>query len=175
VTAGEGRVLTLLFDEIETPIGSMLLVSSESGVRVLEFDADAQRVRRELERRLGAVELRRSTNPGGHSGALRAYFAGELQALEAIPVDADGTPFQRRVWSELRQIPVGTTRSYAGLARALGCATATRAVGAANGRNPVAVIVPCHRVVGANGTLTGYGGGLERKRWLLVHERARLG
>ena len=96
-------------------------------------------------------------------------LAAGLQAQPANP-----TPFQQRVWSELREIPVGATRSYADIARGVGRPTATRAVGAANGRNPIAVIVPCHRVIGANGTLTGYGGGLERKRWLLAHEGAAV-
>jgi methylated-DNA-[protein]-cysteine S-methyltransferase len=166
--------MKLLFDEIETPIGTMTLVVDDTGVRALEFDHDPEKMRAHLEPHLGKIELERRANPGGYSDAVRSYFEGDLHAIDAIPADPAGTPFQRSVWSQLREIPVGATRSYADLARAVGRPTATRAVGAANGRNPVAVIVPCHRVIGADGTLTGYGGGLKRKRWLLEHEGARL-
>jgi methylated-DNA-[protein]-cysteine S-methyltransferase len=162
--------MKLVFDEIETPVGTMLLVAGESGVCALEFDFDVEQGRRRLEKRFGRVELRRQADPCGYSGRLRAYFAGDLRALDEIAADTGGTDFQHRVWTELRKIPVGRTCSYADLARAVGRPSATRAVGAANGRNPVSVIVPCHRVIGADGSLTGYGGGLERKRWLLSHE-----
>jgi methylated-DNA-[protein]-cysteine S-methyltransferase len=103
---------------------------------------------------------------------LDRYFAGELTALDAIGVDPGGTPFQNRVWLKLREIPVGRTWSYADLARAVGRPRAVRAVGAANGANPIALVLPCHRVIGSDGSLTGYGGGLARKRWLLAHEGA---
>jgi methylated-DNA-[protein]-cysteine S-methyltransferase len=106
------------------------------------------------------------------AAALAAYFAGDLQAIDSLEVDPRGTGFQRRVWDALRTIPAGTTWSYAELARAVGQPTATRAVGAANGRNPIALVVPCHRVIASDGTLGGYGGGLEMKRWLLRHERS---
>jgi methylated-DNA-[protein]-cysteine S-methyltransferase len=100
------------------------------------------------------------------------YFRGQLDALDALPVDTGGTPFQRRVWEVLRTIPAGRTFSYLEVARRVGAAPAVRAVGAANGANPVAIVVPCHRVIGSDGKLIGYGGGLDRKRWLLAHERA---
>jgi methylated-DNA-[protein]-cysteine S-methyltransferase len=103
-----------------------------------------------------------------------AYLAGDLRAIDAIPVDPRGTPFQRGVWAELRRIPAGHTRSYAAMARAVGAPTAVRAVGAANGANPIAIVIPCHRVVASDGGLGGYGGGLARKRWLLAHEGAVL-
>jgi methylated-DNA-[protein]-cysteine S-methyltransferase len=103
---------------------------------------------------------------------VRAYFEGELQALEDVRVESGATDFQRRVWSALREIPPGRTVSYAELARRIGSPTAVRAVAAANARNPVAIVIPCHRVIGADGGLTGYGGGLDRKRWLLEHEGA---
>jgi methylated-DNA-[protein]-cysteine S-methyltransferase len=106
------------------------------------------------------------------AAALAAYFDGDLQAIDALEVDPRGTGFQRRVWDALRTIPAGTTWSYAELARVVGQPTATRAVGAANGRNPIALVVPCHRVIASDGTLGGYGGGLEMKRWLLRHERS---
>jgi methylated-DNA-[protein]-cysteine S-methyltransferase len=104
----------------------------------------------------------------------RAYLAGDLAAIDAIVVDPGGTPFQRAVWAELRRIPAGCTRSYAEMARTIGAPTAVRAVGAANGANPIAILIPCHRVVASDGGLGGYGGGLARKRWLLEHERAAL-
>jgi methylated-DNA-[protein]-cysteine S-methyltransferase len=104
---------------------------------------------------------------------LRAYFAGELLDFD-LPLAAAGTEFQQRVWQALGAIPYGATASYAAIARAIGSPTATRAVGAANGRNPIAIIVPCHRVIGKDGTLTGYGGGLARKQWLLRHEAGVL-
>ena len=107
------------------------------------------------------------------AAALAAYFAGDLRAIDALEVEPEGTPFQRSVWAALRTIPAGTTWSYAQLARAVGHPTATRAVGAANGRNPIALVVPCHRVIASDGTLGGYGGGLEMKRWLLRHERSQ--
>jgi methylated-DNA-[protein]-cysteine S-methyltransferase len=94
-----------------------------------------------------------------------------MAALDAIEVDTGGTPFQQRVWQELRRIPAGSTRSYSEVARAIGRPSAVRAVAAANGANPVSIVIPCHRVIGADGSLTGYGGGLHRKRWLLAHER----
>ncbi len=103
---------------------------------------------------------------------LRAYFAGELAVFD-LPLNADGSEFQRRVWRGLQDIPFGETWSYAQLARHIGQPGASRAVGLANGRNPISIIIPCHRVIGANGSLTGYGGGLDRKRWLLAHERSR--
>lgn len=105
---------------------------------------------------------------------LHAYFDGDLEALDAIEVEHQGTEFQRAVWAELRRIPVGKTISYRELAIRVGRPKAMRAVGAANGQNRIAIVVPCHRVIGADGTLTGYAGGLERKRWLLEHERARV-
>ena len=114
----------------------------------------------------------RAANPAGLSAAIRAYFDGKLEAIDGLPVATGGTPFQRKVWQALRQIPCGRTLSYGALAKRIGRETAVRAVGHANGDNPISIVVPCHRVIGANGTLTGYGGGIERKRWLLAHEGA---
>ena len=102
---------------------------------------------------------------------LRAYFAGERADIGAVPLDMRGADFEKRVWRALTQIPPGETTSYGAIANALGSAGASRAVGAANGANPIAIIVPCHRVIGASGNLTGYGGGLDRKTWLLNHEK----
>lgn len=111
-------------------------------------------------------------DPFGVAAALQAYFAGALDALDALPVAAEGTDFQQACWAALRRIPPGTTTTYAALAKSLGRPTAVRAVGAANGANPVAIIVPCHRVIGAAGQLVGYAGGVEMKRRLLAHEGA---
>jgi methylated-DNA-[protein]-cysteine S-methyltransferase len=105
---------------------------------------------------------------------LQAYFNGDLHALETISVDPEGTPFQREVWRMLQQIPLGQTWSYAELARAVGRPDAVRAVGAANGANPIPIVIPCHRVIGTDGRLVGYGGGLDRKRWLLAHEGVHI-
>jgi O-6-methylguanine DNA methyltransferase len=106
------------------------------------------------------------------TGALAAYFAGTVTALDGLPVARIGSEFQRRVWAALRQIPAGETRSYGQLAAAIGQPTASRAIGLANGANPIGIVVPCHRVIGSGGALTGYAGGVERKAWLLRHEGA---
>lgn len=113
-------------------------------------------------------------DPGGCASAVHAYFQGEFAIIDSLSVDVGGTPFQRAVWRALRAIPAGRTMSYAELARHIGRPSAVRAVGRANGANPISVVVPCHRLVGTNGSLTGYGGGLERKRWLLAHEAAAV-
>ena len=161
-------------ERLPTPLGEMLVLCDEEGVlRAVDWKDCEPRMRALLRRQYGAGAVRfveaRAASPA--RGALERYFAGELGSLEALAVRTAGTPFQRAVWAALREIPAGATTSYAALARALGRPRAVRAVGAANGANPVSVVVPCHRVVGADGALTGYGGGLHRKRWLLDHER----
>jgi methylated-DNA-[protein]-cysteine S-methyltransferase len=129
------------------------------------------RFRQRLARSGEPVEPARSPAAQRILGALRGYFAGDVHALEGIDVDPlGGTPFQRRVWRALRSIPAGTTVTYRTLARRIRAPTAIRAVGAANGANPVPIVLPCHRVIGADGSLTGYAGGLAAKRWLLSHE-----
>jgi methylated-DNA-[protein]-cysteine S-methyltransferase len=165
----------LHYDELDSPIGRLTLVADTEGrLRLLGWHEGHERMQRALSATNGAkLGLRRVDNPYGLSAALRAYFDGELDAIDALPVHSDGTEFQRRVWQALRAIPCGETWSYSQLARHIGNPAAVRAVGLANGANPVGIVVPCHRVIGADGTLTGYGGGLERKRWLLRHERAR--
>ncbi|WP_437996532.1 methylated-DNA--[protein]-cysteine S-methyltransferase [Sorangium sp. So ce185] len=170
--------MDLLLDEVESPLGAMLLAAGGGAVHALEFADRAPRLRASLAARYGAVTLRSAADPHGLSGRLRAYWRGDLGALSGMPVEPGGTPFQRRVWAEVQRIPPGATRSYGEVAALLGQPSASRAVGLANGRNPVCLIIPCHRVVGARGELTGYAGGLERKRWLLAHEAAapaRLG
>jgi methylated-DNA-[protein]-cysteine S-methyltransferase len=157
---------------VQSPIGPLTLAVRESRVCLLYFDGGPERVEPVLARWYPGALLRRNDRGGPAAALLREYFAGRIDAIDAIEVEMQGTPFQRRVWQELRTIPAGRTASYSAIARAVGAGRAVRAVGAANGANPVAVIVPCHRVIGANGTLTGYGGGLDRKRWLLRHEGA---
>ncbi len=158
----------------------MLLIHDPEGrVHALDFHDFEPRMRRLLRVRHGAggndVALQDRTAPAAIRRALRDYFAGDLTATDTIPVAMHGTPFQRDVWAGLRTIRAGTTLSYGALARQLGRPKAVRAVGLANGANPVAIVVPCHRVIGADGSLTGYGGGLDRKRWLLAHEGIVLG
>jgi methylated-DNA-[protein]-cysteine S-methyltransferase len=155
-----------------SPIGTLALVASPAGLCFVGFDADWASVRKQVSRRFGPMPLEAGEDPAGAVGRLRRYFEGDLRAIDGIPVDTGGTEFQQQVWTALRRIPVGRTWSYADMAVAVGRPTATRAVGAANGANPVGVVVPCHRVIGRNGSLTGYGGGLDRKAWLLRHEGA---
>ena len=120
----------------------------------------------------GAFELRTTNDPAGAAARLDEYFRGDLGALDRQPVELHGTPFQLAVWGALCEIPAGRTWSYGELAAHIGAPNACRAVGAANGSNPVALFVPCHRVIASDGTLHGYGGGLDRKQWLLAHEGA---
>jgi len=160
---------------LATPIGPVALYADGAELVGLEFaDALDRRttLERSLRRHLGAFTLRGSADPAGVASRLRRYFAGELAALGEQPVRPHGTPFQLEVWSALRTIAPGTTWTYAALAARIGRPEARRAVGAANGANPIALFVPCHRVIASDHTLWGYGGGLERKRWLLVHEGA---
>jgi methylated-DNA-[protein]-cysteine S-methyltransferase len=121
---------------------------------------------------IGRTILREVSRPSEAGRSLQAYFEGDLDAITRLPTATNGTDFQRAVWDALRRIPVGHTISYGALALQIGRPTATRAVGLANGANPIAIVIPCHRVIGANASLTGYGGGLDRKRWLLAHESA---
>lgn len=163
----------LQMETIETPLGPMVAVADDAALRLLEF-ADRRALQRELGALAGGGD--RVLTPGRNAilasiaGELRRYFAGGLRRFET-PLALEGSPFELAVWRELLTIPPGTTRSYADMARALGRPGASRAVGRANGANRLAIIVPCHRVVRADGTLCGYGGGVWRKRWLLEHER----
>jgi len=165
----------LCFGRLDSPIGELLIVCHDATVCAIEFGAEPDRLMSYIGRRFPGLELMEAVDPCGVTSRLRDYFAGAVHAIDDLPVDCGGTPFQARVWNALRQIPAGTVVSYGELARRIGHPTAVRAVGLANGSNPIPVIVPCHRVIGSNGTLTGYGGGLDRKRWLLEHEGVQLG
>jgi methylated-DNA-[protein]-cysteine S-methyltransferase len=158
-------------DRIQTPIGTALVVTDGAGVlRAFNWTDYELAMAAWVRRRYPAAEVKEGRSPWRQ--AFQAYLAGELAALSAVAWEGAGTGFQRQVWTALCEIPIGETISYAELARRIGRPTAVRAVGLANGSNPVAVVVPCHRVIGASGALTGYGGGLHRKRWLLAHEGA---
>ena len=163
---------TLTLDRVATPVGEVLLVTDgEGSVRALDFADYVARMYRLLARHAPGATIVEGRAPERVRTAVEGYFGGDMRALDGLKVTTGGTDFQRSVWKALRAIPAGETRTYGQLAAAIGSPKAVRAAGLANGQNPVAVIVPCHRVIGANGTLTGYAGGLERKRWLLEHER----
>ncbi len=166
--------MILGFTRIPSPIGEIEIVFDGNELLSLEFEGHEARIRAALARRFGEVELKPAADDLGIARRLRRYFAGEKRALDDVPARGGGTPFQQEVWSALRRIPVGQTTTYGALAAAIGRPGARRAVGAANGANPVAIVVPCHRVIGHGGRLTGYGGGLDRKNWLLRHEGAVL-
>ena len=158
-------VPTLIYDVVPAPIGRLIVASNGvavAGVWMANASPDDERWEEQRGIDPVLVEARRE---------LVAYFDGRLRAFE-IPLAPNGTEFQRGVWAALTKIPYGTTISYADLARRMRNTAAVRAVGAANGRNPIPIIVPCHRVIGSDGSLTGFGGGLDRKRWLLEHEGA---
>lgn len=169
--------MTQVFEltRIPTPIGVMLIATDGQGrLRVLDWETHAERMQRLIERQYGKGKVTLKDGPGPKAvvDKLKAYIAGDVAAIADVPTETGGTPFQRQVWRALRDIPVGQVWSYGQLAAHIGKPAAVRAVGLANGSNPVGVVVPCHRVIGANGALTGYGGGLDRKRWLLKHEGA---
>jgi O-6-methylguanine DNA methyltransferase len=161
---------------IATPVGDMLALATEDSLCALEFMGPQQRLTR-LDRRLSRwfpphEIVDRETGVLDRTRRwLAGYFEGTNADISGLPIAMHGAPFEKRVWSALMQIPPGATTSYGAIAAALGSAAASRAVGAANGANPIAIVVPCHRVVGASGSLVGYGGGLDRKTWLLAHER----
>jgi methylated-DNA-[protein]-cysteine S-methyltransferase len=165
--------LLLLLNRLSTPIGEMLIVADcEGDLRAVDWADHEPRMRLLLKRHYGekGYTLEESSKSNETIRAITRYFEGDLPAIDSLPVKTAGTAFQHMVWDALRDIPCGMTMSYAQLATQIGRPAAVRAVGLANGANPVGVIVPCHRVIGANGSLTGYGGGLHRKAWLLNHE-----
>jgi len=170
---------TLYADRLESAIGTLLFIHDHEGLlRALDFHDFEPRMQRLLRFHYGAegdhFAIEDRAAPTAIRRAISNYFLGDLCAIDSIPVATGGTSFQREVWAALRTIQAGTTSSYGALARQLGRPKSVRAVGLANAANPVAVVVPCHRVIGTDGSLTGYGGGISRKRWLLVHEGVDL-
>jgi methylated-DNA-[protein]-cysteine S-methyltransferase len=167
--------LEFLTDSLATPIGELIYVCDREGaLRMIDWSDHNPRGERLLNIHYGkrGYALTKQRDPFGLTTRLAAYFAGDVHAIDDIPTATAGTAFQRDVWRALRAIPAAETISYGKLAERIGRPRAVRALGLANGSNPVGVVVPCHRVIGANGSLTGYGGGLHRKEWLLAHERA---
>ena len=168
--------LTFQLSRVSTPLGVMLVATDSDGrLRVLDWENYEARMRRLIDRLYGkdAVTLVDGDGKGPVFDKLAAFFAGDVHAIDDIPVETGGTVFQRDVWAALRDIPAGETRSYGQLARTIGRPAAVRAAGLAIGSNPIGLVVPCHRVIGANGALTGYAGGLERKAWLLKPQGAQ--
>lgn len=160
--------------EMESPIGRIGVAVARGKLVMLRVHPEWRDIHDWLGRRFGPVAFDRTRDPAGLIETLQAYFRGRLDAIDPIAVETGGTPFQERVWEELRRIPIGTTRTYSELARIVGRPRAIRAVGAANATNHIAIVVPCHRVIGADGRLVGYGPGLPAKEWLLRHEGALL-
>jgi methylated-DNA-[protein]-cysteine S-methyltransferase len=165
--------MDLFLDRLASPIGTIVLISDGEALRVLDFVDCEERMQRLLSVHYGEQPVVESRESLGIKRRMEAYFGGDLTSVDAIAVRTEGTPFQKQVWAELRNIAAGSTLSYGALAKRIGRPGASRAVGLANGSNPIGIVVPCHRVIGSSGALTGYGGGIERKRWLLEHEGAQ--
>jgi methylated-DNA-[protein]-cysteine S-methyltransferase len=157
---------------VDSPIGPLTLALRGARLCLLHFGADEHTAAATLRRWYPDEAFGSAEESAAVVDRLASYFAGETTVLDGIEVEMNGTPFQRRVWEALREVRAGTTMSYAGIARRIDSPSAVRAVGAANGANPIAIVVPCHRIIGSGGSLTGYGGGLDRKQWLLRHEGA---
>lgn len=158
--------------EASSPLGRIHVVCDERFIRAIDYEGYEKRLSLLLARHYGTYDLSPGSDSLGVISRLHSYFEGDLGALHALPLTTNGTEFQRRVWSALRAIPPGETRTYGALAGTLELPRGSRAVGLANRSNPIALAIPCHRVIGADGSLTGYAGGIERKQWLLDHERA---
>jgi methylated-DNA-[protein]-cysteine S-methyltransferase len=165
--------IQLLVDRIATPLGEFALVVDAAGaLHAAEWTDCWHRLERSLRLLHGSYALKNARDPGGHSAALRAYFRGDIAAIDKLAVAKIGTDFQQLMWRNLRKVRPGATVTYGDFAKRMGKPAAIRAVGAANGANPISIVVPCHRLVGSDGSLVKYGGGLQRKAWLLAHERA---
>lgn len=171
------ETLDLFIDRLPTPIGELVVIADGDGaLRSIDWTDHDKRMRQLLDHYYGKgrYTLTPKRDPGGFTQAMRRYFKGEVGILKTLAVATIGTPFQNSVWKALRKIADGSTISYAELARRIGKPRAVRAAGLANGQNPISIVVPCHRVIGSDGSLTGYGGGLPRKHWLLRHEGVTL-
>jgi len=165
---------TLRRGEIDSPVGRIFWYERSGALCSLEFSNGpaVTRLAKRFGKQVVSASAKVSASESEIGRKIARYLAGDIHALDGIPTDVVGTPFQKRVWQALREIPAGRTSSYGEIARRVGAPKAVRAVGAANGQNPVALVVPCHRVIRSDGDLCGYAGGLERKRWLLAHEGA---
>ena len=164
---------TFLIDRTATPVGELVLIADEQGrLRAIDWTDHEARLMKLLNThyRADRFTLREQRDPSGLTDAMQRYFAGELSIIDRLPVMTAGTEFPRTVWQQLRQIPCGEILTYGQRAQRIGRPTASRAVGMANGSNPISIVVPCHRVIGSQGALTGYAGGVQRKQWLLQHE-----
>jgi len=157
-----------------TPIGRLMVAARDGRLCLVHFDSSEVAARKTLARWYPDEPVTLARDPGGAVAVLKSYFEGDVRALDDVDVEMNGTPFQRQVWSALRSVRAGSTASYMEIARRIRAPKAVRAVGAANGANPIPIVVPCHRIIGSSGSLTGYGGGLDRKRWLLRHEGSPL-
>lgn len=164
------KPMRLFVERLRTPIGILLLTHDGRRLCNAEFDNQEERRARELAHHFPNATLERTNERSTFAAALARYFKGEVRAIDKLPVAKLGTAFEQGAWAALRRIPVGQTRSYSQQAAAMGRPNAARAIGRANGANPISIVVPCHRLIGANGSLVHYGGGLERKRWLIDHE-----
>ena len=158
----------------QSPVGPLTLAARGDQLVMVRFGDEREQAERFLHRQEPSAAIVEHRDPAGTSAALDKYFSGDLAALDRLQVEFYGTDFQRRVWTALRSIGAGRTASYLDIANQIGAPAAVRAVGAANGANPIAIVVPCHRIIGTSGALVGYGGGLDRKRWLLEHEGVLL-
>lgn len=163
-----GKILYV--ERVQTPIGVLLLTHDGAELCNAEFENQEERRQQELAHHFPGATLIDQLKKSEFSRALSTYFRGDVRAIDDLPVARLGTPFQQKAWAALRRIEPGSTRAYGEQATKLGKPNAARAVGRANGLNPVSIVVPCHRLVGADGSLVHYGGGLERKRWLIEHE-----
>jgi methylated-DNA-[protein]-cysteine S-methyltransferase len=167
-----GGVTVLWVDRVRSPLGTLTIVAADHALCALDFSVARSRMLARIRSRFPGIALKRRRDPNGYATRVRAYFSGDVWALDDIAVDCGGTSFQKQVWNALRAIPAGTTTTYRELAEVVRRPRAVRAVGLVNARNPVSLVIPCHRVVGSDGHLKGYGGGIWRKRWLLEHEGA---
>ena len=162
----------LVLSTHSSPLGKIITITQGDALVALDFEDFEDRLHATLKQKFPGTAIKKSGTQRTLKVALKDYFAGDIRALKSLPVKMRGTDFQNQVWRALRKIPAGKTVSYGALAERVGRPGAARAVGLANGSNPIALVVPCHRVIGSNGALTGYGCGIERKRWLLEHEGA---
>ena len=165
--------MKLFFDQLPAPFGTIHLVTDGACMVSLDFKGFEERLHKLMSKRYETYELKDRDNPQGFTDRLKAYLDGDVRAVDDIPVDTGGTDFQKSCWELLRKIPAGETWTYGQMAKILGNPKASRAVGITNSLNPVGIVVPCHRVIGASGKLTGYAGGLKVKDWLLRHEAAQ--